>query len=65
MTNYQTALDRIKRAQDTHALQKLDKSLERLYACGAFTVSEYMRLDIKLVDKLALMENENAHCVIC
>jgi hypothetical protein len=52
MTNYQSALALLKKATTTEELARLERSFERVYNAGCFTVSEYARLDCKLVDKL-------------
>lgn len=57
MTNYQSALTRLRKASTVEDLKKLDKSFTRIYDAGFFTVSEYARLDAKLFDKkLALID---------
>jgi hypothetical protein len=52
MTNYQSALALLKKATTAEELARLERSFERVYNAGCFTVSEYVRLDCKLVDKL-------------
>ena len=52
MTNYQSALARFKKATTAEELNRLERSLERVYNAGCFTVSEYARLDRKLVARL-------------
>jgi hypothetical protein len=52
MTNYQSALVRLNKAATAEELNRLERSFERVYNAGCFTVSEYVRLDRKLVDKL-------------
>jgi hypothetical protein len=52
MTNYQSALALLKKATTAEELARLERSFERVYNAGCFTVSEYARLDCKLVDKL-------------
>jgi hypothetical protein len=52
MTNYQSALARLNKAATAEELNRLERSFERVYNAGCFTVSEYARLDRKLVDKL-------------
>lgn len=52
MTNYQSALFLLNKAATAEELNRLERSFERVYNAGCFTVSEYVRLDRKLVDKL-------------
>lgn len=58
MTDFQYALHRLRRADSIEALNKLETSLERLYNNGVFTPTEYRLLDIRLVDKLIKLENQ-------
>lgn len=51
-TNYQSALARINKANDEESLLQLEKSLERLWNAGIFTVNEFSKLDEKLLSKL-------------
>lgn len=56
MTTYQAALYKLNKAQTLKELKKLDKSFERIYNNGLFTVLQYQTLDQKLVDKLIQLE---------
>ena len=49
---YKSALQRLNKANTIEELARLERSFERVYNAGCFTVSEYARLDCKLVDKL-------------
>jgi len=49
-TNYQAFADRIKKVNNKNGFRKLEKSLDNLLVNGALTVSEYQRLDGKLMD---------------
>ena len=51
MTNYTAMAQRINNADTVEALRKLERSLERLYSAGVFTVKEFAKLDGKMVDK--------------
>ena len=55
-TNYASMTARINKATTLESIEKLDKSLDRLYNAGIFTVSELQRLDAKLCDKLIALE---------
>lgn len=56
MTNYQSAIKRIQKAETETQFRKLEKSFMNLYNAGQLTVSEYKRLDSKLFDKLIELE---------
>jgi len=51
-TNYQSALERINKANDEESLLQLEESLERLWNAGVFTANEFSKLDDKLLSKL-------------
>ena len=53
---YKTALQRLKKANTIEELNRLDRSFERVYNAGCFTVSEYSRLVTKLTDKEVKLE---------
>ena len=53
---YKTALQRLKKANTIEELSRLDRSFERVYNAGCFTVSEYSRLVTKLTDKEVKLE---------
>jgi hypothetical protein len=48
---YKSALQRLNKANTSKELAQLERSLERIYNAGFFTVSEYGRLDAKLIHK--------------
>ena len=56
MTTYQAALYKLNKAKTLKELKRLDKSFERIYNNGLFTVIQYQTLDQKLVDKLIELE---------
>jgi hypothetical protein len=56
MTTYQAALYKLNKAKTLKELKRLDKSFERIYNNGLFTVIQYQTLDQKLVDKLIQLE---------
>jgi hypothetical protein len=51
-SNYQSALERINKANDEKSLLQLEVSLERLWNAGVFTANEFSKLDDKLLSKL-------------
>jgi hypothetical protein len=51
-TTYQSALERINKANDEESLLQLEESFERLWNAGVFTVNEFSKLDDKLLSKL-------------
>jgi hypothetical protein len=53
---YKSALQRLNKANTSKELAQLERSLERIYNAGFFTVSEYGRLDAKLIDKQISLE---------
>ncbi len=53
---YKSALERLNKANTSKELAQLERSLERIYNAGFFTVSEYGRLDLKLTDKQISLE---------
>jgi len=50
MTNYQSMVKRINQAETEDDFRKLHDSLDRVYNSGIFTVSEFRRLDLKIID---------------
>lgn len=59
MTNYQSFTQRIKQANNQAELDKLSTSLDRLYAAGMVTISEFSRLDGKILDRAIAIEPES------
>jgi len=55
MSNYKSAIDRINKAQTVEELHKVGEGLERVYRWAQLTDSEYMRLDVKLCDRINLL----------
>lgn len=55
MTNYQSFIGRIEKENTYDGLKKLETSLDRLYDAGIFSVSEFKRLDTKILNKLVDM----------
>jgi len=53
MSNYSSFVKRINQAETYLKLKALEASLDRLYNAGIFTVSEFKRLDSKILDKLS------------
>ena len=51
MSNFKSFSAKIKKATNKSDLDKLEKSLTLLYDAGQLTVSEFQRLDIKIIDK--------------
>ena len=56
MTNYQAMAQRINQANTIEALAKVEASLDRIFDNGFFTISEYSKLDSKIVDKQIALE---------
>lgn len=54
--NYKSAVLRINNANTVADLQKLEKSFDHVYNAGHLTVSEFQRLDSKIMDKIARLE---------
>ena len=54
MSNYKSALKRINNAQTVEELHKVSEGLERVYRWAQLTDSEFMRLDVKLCDRIKL-----------
>ena len=55
MSNYKSAIDRINKAHTVEELHKVGEGLERVYRWAQLTDSEYMRLDVKLCDRINLL----------
>ncbi len=55
MSNYKAALKRSNNAQTVEELHKVSDGLERVYRWAQLTDSEYMRLDVKLCDRINLL----------
>jgi len=55
MSNYKSALKRINNAQTVEELHKVSDGLERVHRWAQLTDSEYMRLDVKLCDRINLL----------
>jgi len=55
MSNYKSALDRIDRAQTVEELHRVSTGLARVYDIGQLTEGEFLRLDLKLCDKINLI----------
>jgi hypothetical protein len=51
MTNYQSAIKRIKQADTIEKLKSLDKSFDRIHQAGFLTDSELTQLDHKIFTK--------------
>ena len=51
MTNYQSAIKRIKQADTIKKLKSLDKSFDRIHQAGFLTDSELTQLDHKIFTK--------------
>ena len=64
MSNYKSAIDRINRAQTVEELHKVSDGLERVYRWAQLTDSEYMRLDVKLCDRINLLRWQHTQCNI-
>jgi plasmid replication initiation protein len=58
MSNYMSMKQRINRAETTDDLERLSKSLDRLYTAGIFSINEFQRLDILTVERHAQIEED-------
>lgn len=56
-TNYQALLERIKSATTKEELAIRENKITRHFNNGTITVSEFTRLDVKIMERLALIEN--------
>jgi hypothetical protein len=56
-TNYQALLERIKSAKSKGDLYRRENQITLHFNAGTITVSEFTRLDIKIMEKLALLED--------
>jgi len=54
--NYKLMIERIKAANTVEVLSRLEKSCVRLYDAGIFNEKELSRLDVKIMEKIALIE---------
>lgn len=50
-TNYKALSERIRAATTIADLDRLDRSMTRIYDAGQLTPAELKRLDIKIIDK--------------
>ena len=55
MSNYKSAISRINSARTIDDLHRVGKGLARVYDVGQLTGREYMRLDVKLCDRVNLL----------
>ena len=53
-SNYMSAIERIGKIKDFKSLDRLEKSFDRLYRHGIFTVEQFLKLDDLLMHKFAL-----------
>tara|TARA_R110000737_G_scaffold49951_1_gene70860 strand:- start:1074 stop:1274 length:201 start_codon:yes stop_codon:yes gene_type:complete len=59
MTNYQTAVERLNKANTVNDLFSLEKSFVTLYGCGVLNRSNFLKLDDMLCDKIANLKEKN------
>ena len=52
MTNYQTAIKRINKAETSLDIKRLTRSFDNCYKFGFFTEKEFIKLDYKLLDRI-------------
>jgi len=50
-SNYMSAIERIGKIKDFKSLDRLEKSFDRLYRHGIFTVEQFLKLDDLLMHK--------------
>jgi hypothetical protein len=53
MSEYKTAKSRINNAKTISELEELDVNIMYIYDIGLFTVREYQKLDILIMEKIA------------
>lgn len=58
-SNYESFVKRINDANTLEDLKKLEKSLDRVYNTGVISVSEFKRLDSKMLDKFAELHTKD------
>jgi hypothetical protein len=51
---YLTMSARIKACKGRESLNSAQRSLDRLYAAGVLSVAQYRRLDVKIMERIAL-----------
>jgi hypothetical protein len=51
---YRTMSARIKACNGRESLNSAQRSLDRLYAAGVLSVAQYRRLDVKIMERIAL-----------
>jgi hypothetical protein len=56
LSNYAAMARRINKADTSEELDKVDRSLCRIYSAGIFTEKQFARLDIKIVEKRIKLE---------
>lgn len=57
-TTYQSAKERIRKSTTIEQLERLDVSLERLYKIGIFSLAQFGTLDLMIMDKKIVLEEE-------
>ena len=55
---FQELSKRIRSASDLDALHRLERSASRIYNANLLTVREFARLDVLIMEKLALIANK-------
>jgi hypothetical protein len=55
MTSYQTLINRIKTAETKQDLSKIERSAVRVYDAGQLTQSEFSRVCVKVMEKVATL----------
>ncbi len=58
MTNYQTAIKRINKAETSLDIKRLNRSFDNCYKYGFFTEKELIKLDYKLFDRIDSILND-------
>jgi len=58
-TNWESSLDRIRRCKTIEEVDKLEKSFQRIYENGVYTIAEFRKLDDLLMVRAAWIETMN------
>jgi hypothetical protein len=54
---FQTLMQRVKAAGDVPTLRRIETTATRVYNAGCLTPSELRRVDVRIMEKIATIEN--------